>query len=72
MTDERPIPPPSACTRCGGQLESEGVHRVRTGGTSGGWKLLFDGKTELGEGMIDLEMLVCARCRHVELRLPDR
>lgn len=52
-------------------LHSMGVERLRVGGTSGGWKLLFGEWAELGEGMIDLEFLVCDRCRHVELRVPE-
>jgi len=42
----------------------------RTGGTGGGWKLLFGELAELGEGTIPLELLACRRCRHIELRLP--
>jgi hypothetical protein len=59
-----------ACLRCGGTLESMGVEKFRTGGTGGGWKLLFGELAELGEGMIPLELLGCRRCRRVELRLP--
>ncbi len=58
------------CLRCGGVLESMGVEKLRTGGTGGGWKLLFGEWAELGEDMIPLELLACRRCRHVEFRLP--
>ena len=58
------------CLRCGGPLESSGVVEFRTGGTTGGWKLLFGELAELGEGTIPLELLGCRRCRHVEFRLP--
>ncbi|MFI5227071.1 MAG: hypothetical protein ACHQ3P_10400 [Candidatus Limnocylindrales bacterium] len=47
-----------------------GVEAFRTGGTSGGWKLLFGELAEIGEGMIDLEVLACQACGHVELRVP--
>ena len=59
-----------ACLRCGGPLDSIGVEKFRTGGTTGGWKLLIGEWGELGEDMIPLELLACRRCRHVEFRLP--
>jgi hypothetical protein len=70
VTIERAAVDPSACLRCGGTLQSMGVRQIRVGGTSGGWKLLFGEWAELGEGMIDLEFLVCEACRQVELRAP--
>jgi hypothetical protein len=63
-------PARDACLRCGGDLESMGVERFRTGGTSGGWKLVFGELAELGEDMVPLELMGCRRCRHVEFRLP--
>jgi hypothetical protein len=48
-----------------------GVETFRTGGTSGGWKLLFGEIAELGEDMIPLEVFACGNCRRVELRLPQ-
>jgi hypothetical protein len=59
------------CLRCGGVLTSMGVETFRTGGTSGGWKLLFGEMAELGEDMIPLEVFACGNCRRVELRLPQ-
>jgi hypothetical protein len=59
------------CLRCGGALTSMGVETFRTGGTSGGWKLLFGELAELGEDMIPLEILACSNCRRVEMRLPQ-
>ena len=70
MTTERGQVDPSACVRCGGPLQSEGLREIRVGGTTGGWKLLFGEWAELGEGMIQLEFLVCENCRMVELRAP--
>jgi hypothetical protein len=73
MTTEptaRMEPARDACLRCGGVLESMGVERFRTGGTSGGWKLLVGELAELGEDMVPLELLACRRCRQVEFRLP--
>ncbi len=51
---------------------SHGVEEFRTGGTSGGWKLLFGELAELGEGMVAFELLACHECGHVEFRLPAR
>ena len=70
-----PIPPtrnlpPTDCLRCGNPVASTGIERFRVGGTSGGWKLMFGEFAELGEDMIDLELLVCRVCRHVEFRIP--
>jgi len=48
-----------------------GIERLRIGGTGGGWKLLFGEWAELGEDMLPLEALACARCRRVELRVPS-
>ena len=60
------------CLACGARLRSMGVEDFRTGGTSGGWKLVFGEWAELGEQMLTLEVLVCPRCRRVELRVPQR
>ena len=62
---------PNACLRCGGPLQSIGVERFRTGGTSGGWKLIFGEWAELGEEMLSLEVLACTSCRKVELKVPS-
>jgi hypothetical protein len=73
MTNEPPLSmerASDACLRCGGTLESMGVEKFRSGGTTGGWKLLFGEWAELGEDMIPLELLGCRRCRHVEFRMP--
>jgi hypothetical protein len=59
------------CLRCGGILTSMGVETFRTGGTSGGWKMLFGELAELGEEMIPFEVLACGNCRRVEMRLPQ-
>lgn len=65
---------PSAdnCLRCGGQIHSMGIEEFRVGGSTGGWKLLFGEWAELGEGMLGLEVLACASCGRVELRVPRR
>ncbi len=72
MTDPtmRPRVPDEGCLRCGGPVESLGVHQFRTGGTTGGWKLLFGEWAELGEDMFSFEVRACGACGHVELRLP--
>ena len=58
------------CLRCGEDLYELGSADFRTGGTGGGWKLLFGEWAELGEEMVTFEVLGCRACRHVELRLP--
>ncbi|MGZ4149528.1 MAG: hypothetical protein ACXVQJ_05780 [Actinomycetota bacterium] len=58
------------CLRCHEAMQSMGVEEFRVGGTSGGWKMLFGEWAELGEQMIQLEMLACPSCRMVELRVP--
>jgi hypothetical protein len=63
---------PDACLRCGASLQSMGVEEFRVGGTSGGWKLLFGEWAELGEGILNLEVLACRACGYVETRMPPR
>jgi hypothetical protein len=63
-------PADDACLRCGGTLTSMGVEQFRTGGSSGGWKLLFGELAELGEELLSLEALACGNCRRVEFRVP--
>jgi hypothetical protein len=70
MSDVTPPRPDDACLRCGGALTSMGVDQFRTGGTSGGWKLLFGELAELGEETLPLEVFACGRCRRVEFRVP--
>jgi hypothetical protein len=62
--------PDNVCLRCGSTLRRMGVERFRTGGSSGGSKLLFGEWAELGEKMLELELLRCDTCRSVELRMP--
>ena len=62
---------PGNCLGCHGPLSSIGVEKFRVGGTSGGWKLLFGELAEVGEQMLDFEVMVCERCRRVELRMPE-
>jgi hypothetical protein len=56
--------------RCSRGLELLGVEKFRSGGTSGGRKLIFGEWAELGEVMIPLEVWACPNCRTVELRVP--
>jgi hypothetical protein len=58
------------CLRCDEPLELIGVEEFRVGGTTGGWKLMFGELAELGEGMLEMEVFCCPRCRKVELRVP--
>jgi hypothetical protein len=71
QTGQRSGPAGDNCLRCGGVLTSMGVEMFRTGGTSGGWKLLFGEMAELGEDMIPFEVFACGTCRRVEMRLPQ-
>jgi hypothetical protein len=66
----KPVKTGDACLRCGQPLYSLGVTQFRTGGTRGGWKLLFGEWAELGEDMVELEVLACKGCGKVELHLP--
>jgi hypothetical protein len=61
----------NSCTRCGQPLQSIGVEQFRTGGTSGGWKLVFGEWAELGEQKLSLEVFACTSCRMVEMRVPS-
>jgi hypothetical protein len=63
--------PADECLRCGGTLHSMGLEEFRTGGTTGGWKLLFGEWAELGEDKLLFEVLACQICHHVELRVPE-
>lgn len=58
------------CLRCEVELRDLGSAEFRIGGTKGGWKLFFGEWAELGEDMVELDLLVCPTCRHVEFRLP--
>lgn len=60
------------CLRCGTELTSIGIETFRTGGSSGGWKLIFGEWAELGEELLELEVLACPRCRKVEMRVPAK
>jgi hypothetical protein len=71
QTGQEPDRSRDTCLRCGGALTSMGVETFRTGGTSGGWKLLFGEMAELGEEMIPFEVFAWGNCRRVELRLPQ-
>ena len=63
--DEGQVP---KCIWCGKQMQSVGVREFRTGGTTGGWKLVLGEWAELGEGMMKLEVLACPACRRVDFR----
>jgi hypothetical protein len=70
MTDQ---PPPTGemCLRCRNELHSLGEVELRTGGTTGAWKLLFGEWAELGEGKMRVDVLACPACRRLELKLPE-
>jgi hypothetical protein len=61
-----------ACLRCRRELVSIGTPGFRIGGTSGPAQLLFGNWAELGESTVELEVLACDSCGHVELRLPEK
>jgi hypothetical protein len=62
--------PDGACLRCRGPLAEWGVREFRTGGTSGGAKLLFGEWAELGEEKVPLALRYCPACGQVDIRLP--
>jgi hypothetical protein len=64
--------PTDLCLGCHGPLQSIGVEHFRVGGVSGGWAMLMGQWAELGENMLDLEILACKACRRVEFRIPQR
>jgi DNA-directed RNA polymerase subunit RPC12/RpoP len=61
-----------ACQRCGRELVSLGTTDFRTGGTSGVAHLFLGSWAELGESTLELELLACDSCGHVELQLPKK
>ena len=64
----QPDPPArSVCGRCGGETSGGQVVELRTGGTTGGWKLVFGELAELGEQMLPVEVWACSRCGHIDL-----
>jgi hypothetical protein len=52
-------------------LRELGPAEFRSGGTRGGWKLLFGEWAELGEEMVTIDLLACPNCRHIEMRLTE-
>jgi len=70
MSDQQNEPGADTCLRCGGALTSMGVEKLRVGGTSGGWQLLFGSWAELGEETLPLEAFACGTCHRVEFRVP--
>ena len=54
------------CPLCRVQLEPLGQIPVRTGGTSGGWHLLFGEWADAGEGVMPLDVYRCPQCSRLE------
>ena len=61
-----------ACLRCKRELVSLGTPSFRIGGSGGAAHLIFGNWAEIGESTVDLEVLACDACGHVELRLPEK
>lgn len=55
------------CQTCNVEMQFAGKAPFRTGGTSGGWKLLFGEWAELGEAMFPLRIYVCPKCGRIDL-----
>lgn len=72
MTDDPQTHDQQRCLRCGGQIQTLGVHELRTGGFSGAMHLVIGQWAELGEGKLRVEILECPACGHLELRRPTR
>jgi hypothetical protein len=60
------------CLRCRRELVSLGTPAFRIGGSSGAAHIFFGNWAELGESTVELEVLACDSCGHVELRLPEK
>lgn len=58
------------CLRCGARIQPIGVEEIRTGGSTGATHFLFGAWAEMGEGKLPVEVYVCPRCRHIEMRAP--
>ena len=54
------------CPLCRTQLQRLGQIPVRTGGTSGGWHLLFGEWADVGEGIMPLDVYRCPQCSRLE------
>lgn len=59
------------CLRCGSRVVDQGTWDLRTGGTSGGWSVLFGGWADLGEDTVRLAVTACPSCGHLEFRAPS-
>ena len=75
MTDEAsPLASPAAradrrdCLRCGAEAIPLGVQQLQVGRPGGG---MLAGLIGQGEGLLDVEVLVCDTCRHIERRAAD-
>ena len=56
------------CRRCGSVTVPFGFQTLEVGRPGGGFLASLAGH---GEGIIDVELLVCDTCRRIELRAPD-
>jgi len=58
------------CLRCGSVARREGRWTLRTGGSSGGMTALLGALAELGEGTVEVDVMSCPSCGHIEFRAP--
>jgi hypothetical protein len=54
------------CPLCRVELDSLGQVPVRTGGTSGGWHLIFGAWADAGEDILLLDAYRCPQCSRLE------
>jgi hypothetical protein len=54
------------CPLCRVSLQSLGQVPVRTGGTGGGWHLLFGELADMGERVLSLDVYRCPQCSRLE------
>ena len=47
-----------------------GTERLRIGGTSGEWHLVFGDLVDVMEGVVEVEFSACRQCRRVQMKLP--
>jgi hypothetical protein len=65
----KPTETTDKCLRCQQPLWTFGIEKVRIGGSTGGWQLLFGRLAEADEDVLPLEMFACRACGKVEFRI---
>lgn len=61
-----PAPVDQTCSRCGNPMEALAQLPLRTGGTTGGWHIVFGQLADAEEEIVTLDFFRCRQCRRVE------